>query len=140
MKNQYYTTSSYNNNRSYPMPSNNIINKCQSSVGIFDEYLLYCTGDNEFNLYVNRPISNDYRIQFTTSNGYIHSTKYEDFDGKWDSVPLSAEVYCYSNLGYGSDFNNHFDQFCSWAIGGIVVVLFLAILFKGVLFHCLRKK
>lgn len=137
MREQYYTLSSYNNNRSYGAIPEIVREDAESRIGIFDRYILYRTGDNQYTLYVNKVVGTDYYVSYNYNNGY-----YTNSVGTWtvEEPSLSAPMYSYSNLGYGYTLeSNNLPSFMAFCLGGLVVTLFLGIFFKGVIFKCLRR-
>lgn len=136
MRTQYYTTS-VQGNRNYGSIPDIVREDAESRIGIFDRYILYKTGDSQYTLYVNKVVGKDYECTYNYNNGYYTNTI-----SNWtvEEPSLSAPMYSFSNLGYGYTLtSNNIDTFVAFALGGIVVALFLGIMFKGAIFKCLKR-
>lgn len=136
MKTQYYSTT-VGGNRSYSLPSELLVKNAQSRLSLFDNAILYRTGQDSYSLYVDKPVGQDYEVVYTYSDGYY---TYSIYNWTAEKPSISAPMYCYSTLGYGYPLESGFNSsFLCYALGGIVTVLFLALLFKGVLFKWLKR-
>lgn len=135
-RSQYYTTN-VNGNRSYGSVPEQVREDAESRIGLFDNYILYRTGESQYTLYVNKVIGQDYAVTYSYSSGYY---SYSVDNWTVEEPSLTAPMYSYSNQGYGYTLtSNYVDTFSAYCLGGIVVLLFLAVLFKGVLFRCLKR-
>lgn len=135
MDNQYLNGSS--------IPSQ-IINISNNKVGVLDDYILYCTGDYRYSLLIKSRLPGQtaklYTFSRSSSGGYNYYTV-----SFTDNVPfeynVSNEYYVYSNIGYGQALTPVCWQgIQTFGLAGISCALFLAIVFKGGLFKCLRRK
>lgn len=126
----------YTDYSSVPTQIQNVVaNKCQ----LLDQYILFQTGQYEYTALVRNPITKETKAYtFTRSNNYSqYSVAVTDAD--W-SYSVSNEYYCYSNIGYGSALDLPVvEGVTAHAAVVLVCVLMLAIMFKGVLFKCIRR-
>lgn len=129
---------------SYSSPSADIQNIVANSVSLLDKYVLVQTGDNEYTALIKNVASKEIEqitISRQTPTGYnnryvVDREIVKDFS--WD---IPYEFYAYSNCGFGKSLDIPSQQgIMSYGITAITVVLFFAIIFKGVLFNCLRSK
>lgn len=120
------------------------LNVFYSKIGPLDEYIIMQTGDGSYGCLVRRIPSREvieYRITRTGSNyGSYNYTFTEDSDAIW-SYNITNEIYVYSNIGKGTMavLPCHEIMVC-WGVTGLVCLVFLALVFKGALFKCLRRK
>lgn len=135
MDNQYLNSSS--------IPSQ-VINISNNKVGVLDDYILYCTGEYRYSLLIKSRLPGQtaklYTFSRSSSGGYNYYTV-----SFTDNVPfdyqVSNEYYVYSNIGYGQALTPVCWQgIQTFSLAGISCALFLAIVFKGGLFKCLRQK
>lgn len=135
MDNQYLNSSS--------IPSQ-VVNISNNKVGVLDDYILYCTGEYEYSLLIKSRLPGQtaklYTFSRSSSGGYNYYTV-----SFTDNVPfdyhVSNEYYVYSNIGYGQALIPVCWQgIQTFSLAGITCALFLAIVFKGGLFKCLRLK
>lgn len=110
-----------------------------NKVQLLDQYILFQTGQNQFTALVRNPVTkNTTAYTFTRTNNYSQYTMVE-CPADW-SYSVNNEYYCYSNVGYGAALDLPVvDGVTAHAGAVLVCVLMLAIVFKGVLFPCLRK-
>lgn len=124
--------------------STNWLNVFYSKIGPLDEYIIMQIDDGQYGCLVRRIPSREV-IQYTiTRTGSSYGNYYysitENTNASW-SYTVNNELYVYSNIGYGtmSVLPCHQIMVC-WGITGIVCLVFLALVFKGALFKCLRPK
>ena len=124
--------------------STNWLNIFYSKIGPLDEYIIMQIGDGQYGCLVRRIPSREV-IQYTiirtgSSYGNYYYTISENTNASW-SYTVTNELYVYSNIGYGtmSVLPCHEIMVC-WGITGTVCLVFLALVFKGALFKCLRPK
>lgn len=125
----------------------NYLNAFYSKLGPLDEYIIMQTGQYTYEMLVHRIPSGDYcgyKIErqstgSSSSYGYYYDMT-ELTSVTWDYTVYN-EMYVYSNIGYGtmSVLPVHEIMVC-WSVTGLTCLLFLAVIFKGALFKCLRKK
>lgn len=128
---------------SYSAPSSDIQNLIANKVSLLDQYILMQTGQYEYTALIYNPNTKkctEYTI--TRSSLATYSTYYTVFEASSDfEYTVSNEYYVYSNVGYGRSLDLPvYDGVQSHAIIIICLVLLFAIMFKGVLFPCLRRK
>ena len=127
----------YSEYNSVPQAIRDVVaNKCH----LLDQYILFQTGQYEYTALVRNPVTKEVKqYRFTRTNNYSQYTVTESV-GNWD-YSITNEYYCYSNIGYGAALDL---PVITGAIAhssvAITCALMLAVVFKGVLFPCLRKK
>lgn len=111
-----------------------------NKIQLLDQYILFQTAQNEYTALVHNPVT-----KVTTAYTFNRANNYSQYDvreaaGEWEYV-VRNEYYCYSNIGYGAALDLPVVQGVT-AYSGVVLccVLMLAVMFKGVLFPCLRKR
>lgn len=112
-----------------------------NKISLLDSYILMQTGENEFTALVNKPGLNECRqYTFTRTGNYGSQYAVVESVGQWDYT-VRNEYYCYSNVGYGSALELPVVDL-SIAHSSVILAcaIMLAIVFKGVLFPCLKKK
>lgn len=112
-----------------------------NKISLLDSYILMQTGQYEYTALVYKPGLNECRqYTFTRTGNYNSQYSMVESAGEWD-FSISNEYYCYSNVGYGSALDL---PVVGLSIAHSTVILacaiMLAIVFKGVLFPCLKKK
>jgi hypothetical protein len=114
----------------------------RNKLGVMDEYILMPTGDSQYDCLIRNAVTkevrriNVYRESSSYSSRYV-VREYQDQD--W-SYSVTAEYYVYSNIGYGRGLVPIvYDGIRTYSLAGMCCALFLAIIFKGVLFRCVRK-
>ena len=114
-----------------------------NKISLLDSYILMQTGEYEYTALVNKPAlgCREYKITRTSSNGYgSYLYRLEESEGSWDFT-VSNEYYCYSNVGYGAALSLPVTDLTIAHSGAILAcALMLAIVFKGVLFPCLKRR
>lgn len=111
-----------------------------NKISLLDEYILMQTGQYEYTALVYKPGLNECRqYTFTRSSNYSTYTVTETV-GTWE-YSVSNEYYCYSNVGYGIALDLPVtDLAVAHSSVILACALMLAIVFKGVLFPCLKKR
>ena len=113
-----------------------------NSVGLLDDYLLMATGEGEYTgLIYDRATKSVTEYKFTrTTSGYnsyyrLVTSKVSEF-----AYTVNNEFYVYSNHLGGSSLDCPiYEQVTSYGVAILVCVVAVMVLFKGVLFKCLRK-
>lgn len=124
--------------------SSNWLNVFYSKIGPLDEYLIMQIGESQYGCLVRRIPSREviqYTITRTGSNyGSYYYQLTEQQNASW-SYSITNELYVYSNIGKGTMavLPCHQIMLC-WGVTGLVCLVFLAVVFKGALFKCLRRK
>ena len=129
---------------SYSSPSADVQNIVANSVSLIDQYVLIQTGQYEYTALIKNMASKNIEkivISRNSTSGYntqynVKRSQTEDF-----TYQVTNEYYTYSNCGFGKSLDiPAYDGAVTYGITAITVVLFFAIMFKGVLFKCLRKR
>ena len=128
---------------SYSNPSADIQNLIANKCSILDRYVLMQTGEYEYTALLYNPCTKkctQYTISRMSQSGfnnrYTISSKNSTFDYK-----ITNEYYVYSNDGYGKSLNLPVTaNITAYSLLIISCSLMFAIVFKGVLFKCLRRK
>lgn len=111
-----------------------------NKVSLLDQYMLIQTDQYEYTAQIldtSTKEVEEIRIYRGSNYGqyYVEVT-----EGTWD-WSISNEYYCYSNVGYGSSLDLPvMEGVTAHASIIIACALMFAIVFKGVLFPCLRKR
>ncbi len=120
-----------------------VLNVLYSKLGPLDEYIIMRTGENTIGMLVHRIPSGDI-IQYTVSRpSASYGNQWYDISesSSYWSYNVYNEMYVYSNVGYGvmDVLPVHQIMLC-WGVTGCVCLVFLALVFKGALFKCLRRR
>lgn len=111
-----------------------------NKVSLLDQYMLIQTDQYEYTAQIldtSTKEVEEIRIYRGSNYGqyYVEVT-----EGTWD-WSISNEYYCYSNVGYGSSLDLPvMEGVTAHASIIIACALMFAIVFKGVLFPCLRRR
>lgn len=111
-----------------------------NKISLLDSYILFQTGEYEYTALVYKPGLNECRqYQFRRGSNYGQYTVIET-TGTWEYT-VKNEIYCYSNVGYGAALPLPVTEL-SMAHACVIMAcaLMLAIVFKGVLFPCIRRR
>ncbi len=110
-----------------------------NKISLLDSYILMQTGEYQYTALVNKPALGCKQYVIQRGNNYGLFTVKES-PGVWDYT-VTNEYYCYSNVGYGAALSLPVTDL-SIAHATVIVscALMLAIVFKGVLFPCLKKR
>lgn len=111
-----------------------------NKISLLDSYILMQTGQNEYTALINKPgLNTCQKIRVYRTNNY-NTYAVEVTEGKWE-YRVANEYYCYSNVGYGASLDLPVvDGVTAHATVILACALMLAIVFKGVLFPCLKGK
>lgn len=110
-----------------------------NKISLLDSYILMQTGENQYTALVNKPALGCKQYVIQRGSNYGQYTVRESA-GTWDYTVMN-EYYCYSNVGYGAALSLPVADL-SIAHASVIMscALMLAIVFKGVLFPCLKKR
>lgn len=110
-----------------------------NKISLLDSYILFQTGEYEYTALVYKPGLNECRqYTFSRAGSYGQYTVSET-QGVWEYT-VTNEYYCYSNVGYGASLSLPVAELATAHASVILAcALMLAIVFKGVLFKCLKK-
>lgn len=112
-----------------------------NKVSLLDSYILMQTGQYEYTALIDKPGLGVKQI-VVSRNSSTYNSQYAvaTSEGTWDFV-VTNEYYCYSNVGYGAALDLPVVEGATAHASVILAcALMLAIVFKGVLFPCLRKR
>lgn len=128
----------------YSTPSTQVQNIIANSVSVLDQYVLIQTGKYEYTALIKNLANGDVE-KITISrenNGY--DNVYKVFRNSVDSFDyeITNEYYAITNVGKGQALQNIPSQIgiISYALTGLVTLVFFAVIFKGALFKCLKSK
>ena len=111
---------------------------------LLDYYILFQTGDYEYTALIQSAASKKIekvRIFRTSTSGYNSYWDMDVSEATEFSYTVSNEYYVFSNVGYGQMLDLPvYEAVQAHALTAITVVLFFAIVFKGVLFKCLKRR
>lgn len=119
-----------------------VLDLVANKVSLLDSYILMQTGQYEYTALINKPGLNEVeQIKVTRSSSNYSSIYSVDIsEGTWDFT-VSNEYYCYSNVGYGAALDLPVvEGVTAHATVILACALMLAVVFKGVLFPCLRRR
>ena len=114
-----------------------------NKISLLDSYILLQTGEYEYTALVNKPAlgCRQYQVSRVSSSGYgSYVWRLVESEGEWE-YSVNNEYYCYSNVGYGAALSLPVaDLSIAHASVIMACALMLAIVFKGVLFPCLKRR
>lgn len=129
---------------SYSSPSSDIQNIVANSVSLLDKYVLVQTDDNEYTALVKNIASKEIeQITISRQNGTGFNNRYvvdreivNDFS--WN---IPNEYYAYSNCGFGKSLDiPAYQGALTYGVTALTTLVFFAVIFKGALFRCLKRK
>lgn len=125
---------------SYSSPSTDIQNLIANKVSILDRYVLMRTGEYEYSALVYNPCTKKCTRYTITRNDYSKEYQISSADSTFD-YNVTNEYYVYSNNGIGKALTLPVTaNVTAYSLLIISCSLMFAIVFKGVLFKCLRRK
>lgn len=129
---------------SYTAPSADIQNIVANSVSLLDKYVLMQTDEYEYTALVQN-LANKKTEEITISristSGYNNRYQVSREEVSEFSYDVTNEYYTFSNCGFGRSLDvPAYEGAVTYGIAGITVLLFFAVIFKGVLFNCLKRK
>lgn len=111
-----------------------------NKISLLDSYILMQTGDQQFTALVNKPALGCKQYVISRTGNYGSQYTVTETVGTWDYA-VHNEYYVYSNVGYGSALDLPVvDLSIAHASVIMACALMLAIVFKGVLFPCLKRR
>lgn len=111
-----------------------------NKISLLDSYILMQTGDQQFTALVNKPALGCKQYVISRTGNYGSQYTVTESVGTWD-YNVHNEYYVYSNVGYGSALDLPVvDHSIAHASVIMACALMLAIVFKGVLFPCLKRR
>lgn len=116
---------------------NYVANRCS----LLDRYVLFQTGEYQYSAIVYDPVrktgkeytftrTGNYNGLYTVTENVVETMQYT----------LSNDYYVYSNDGVGKSLDLPvYEAATAWSLTAVCVLVFFGVMFKGVLFKCLRK-
>lgn len=126
---------------SYGSISTDIQNIVANDIGLLDDYILFQSGQYEYTALIKTKGTGQSRKIVISRSGlnnsyYSVSRSSADFE-----CNISNEYYVYSNIGYGKSLDLPvYEGLQTFSLCIIAGVLSFAIVFKGVLFKCLKRR
>lgn len=109
-----------------------------NKISLLDEYILLQTGSAEYTALIRHPGKDVQKIVVSRATNY-GTYNVSISDGTWDYT-VTNEYYCYSNVGYGAALSLPvMEGVTAHATVILACALMFAIIFKGVLFPCLKR-
>lgn len=128
----------------YSMPPTDVRNLIAAKVSILDKYVIFNTGENEYSALIFNPNTNhctQYNVFRQSGMGYNYTWQIQRIDDVEFEYTISNEYYVYSNDGVGQMLDLPiYEPIQTFVSLTMLSTLFFAIVFKGVLFKCLRRK
>ena len=110
-----------------------------NKISLLDEYILLQTGSAEYTALIRHPGKDVQKIVVSRASNY-GTYNVTISDGAWDYT-VTNEYYCYSNVGYGAALSLPvMEGVTAHATVILACALMFAIIFKGVLFPCLKSR
>lgn len=130
---------------SYSTPSAQIQNIVANSVSILDEYVLVQTGQYEYTALIKNLANGEIeKITIARDGNGSYNQVYNVVRDTVDSFDyqITNEYYVVSNIGKGQALQDIPAQsgIMSFAMTGLITLVFFAVIFKGALFKCLKRK
>lgn len=128
----------------YSSPSSDIQNIVANDISLLEEYVLVQTGQYEWTALINTKGLNKCRKIVFTRNSSNYNTAYSvtrgEYNGEFGAV-IENEYYTYSNVGVGKSLDLPVHEIVtSYSLITICCMLLFAVVFKGALFKCLKRK
>lgn len=127
---------------SYSAPSTDIQNLIANKCNILDRYIVMQTGETTYTGLVYNPVTKkckEYTISRMTGTGYSNRYEVNEKNSEFE-YQVSNEYYVFSNDGVGRSIDLPINEsITSISLLIISCSLMFAIVFKGVLFKCLRR-
>lgn len=126
----------------YGSISTTIQNIVANKVGLLDDYILIQTGENDYTALIRDNATKDITQVKIIRSGTTYGGTYQVSVSEASEFrySVSNEYYVFSNQQIGCALNCPiYEQVTSYGVCIMVCVLAFAVLFKGVLFKCLKK-
>lgn len=128
----------------YSNPSSDIQNIIANKVSLLDSYILMQTGDNQYKAIVFNNASNkgvEYSFSRGSGTGYNNVYYVSEQPVTEMEYTVNNEFYVYSNVGVGKSLSLPIYQaVSSWAMVILCCLAMFAVIFKGALFKCLKRR
>lgn len=111
-----------------------------NKISLLDSYILMQTGETQYTALINKPAIGIKQYVISRTGNYSSQYSVSESTGAWDYT-VRNEYYVYSNVGYGAALDLPVvDHSIAHASVIIACALMLAIVFKGALFPCLKRR
>lgn len=129
---------------SYSSASSDIQNIVANDISLLEEYVLVQTGQYEWTALINTKGINKCRQIIITRNSPNYNTAYtvsrSNYSGEFGAI-VENEYYTFSNVGIGKSLNLPIhDIVTSYSLISMCCILLFAVVFKGALFKCLKRR
>ncbi len=129
---------------SYSSPSADIQNLIANKISLLDSYILMQTGQYEYTALVYNNVSKQgtrYVISRNTATGYNNQYSVRSFEDDSFEYTCANEYYVYSNDGVGKSLDLPvIEAVTAYALVVLCCLALFAVVFKGALFRCLRRR
>lgn len=135
-----YTTNQY---ETYSEPSSAFISVVANSISPLEEYIVMRTGEYEYTALIKNLVTHDVEKIVCTRSNSSYSSYYTISRSHGDDFEYSVsnEYYVYSNVGYGRALDiPSYEGIVTFGVASLTCLVFLAVMFKGVIFKCLRRR
>lgn len=122
--------------------SSDIQNIVANKVSLLDQYVLMQTGQYSYTALVYNPCNKECKQYVISRTGYSSGNYYtvSESDSTFD-YSISNEYYVYSNIGYGKSLDLPvYPGVISHSLVILCCLALFAVVFKGALFKCLKRK
>lgn len=128
---------------SYGSISSDIQNLIANKISLLDQYVLMQTGQYQYTALVYNPASKEckrYVINRASSSGYSNYYTIQESTAEFEYT-ISNEYYVYSNIGKGKSIDLPvYEGVISHSLVVLCCIALFAVVFKGALFKCLKRK
>lgn len=134
----------YSGDTYYSAPSTEAQNIVANSVSPLDKYILMQTGKNEYTALIKNMVTGKVEKIVISRTDSSYSSNYVVARSESTDFGYTAtnEYYVYSNDGIGRSLSSipSYQGILTYGMAFIVCLLSFAVLFKGVLFKCLKSR
>lgn len=128
---------------SYSNISTDIQSIVANKISLLDQYILMQTGQYEYSALVYNSASKQckkYTIKRSSASGYSNFYTITESDSTFE-YSVNNEYYIYSNVGLGRSLTLPvYDGVISYSLIVICCISLFAVVFKGALFKCLKRR
>ena len=130
---------------SYSVPSSDIQNIVANDIALLEDYVLIQTGQYEWTALIHtRGVNKTRYIKVNRNTGTGYNNYYTVSRGAYNGdfgANIENEYYAISNIGVGRSMDLPIHQtVTSYSLITVCCVLLFAVVFKGALFKCLKRK
>lgn len=127
---------------SYGSISSDIQNLVANKVSLLDHYVLMQTGQYSYTALVYNPCNKECKQYVISRSGYSSGNYYtvSESDSIFD-YSISNEYYVFSNVGVGKSLDLPvYSGVISYSLIILCCLALFAVVFKGAIFKCLKRK